>query len=84
MPNKAEIAQQKAETYKALSSFHETRFPESVVSNKGSSFFGGIYEDGTDDEPNLAEYWECKEGAISYVVPIDPAAGLKKGRCYFD
>ncbi|KAL7487549.1 hypothetical protein ACHAW6_013144 [Cyclotella cf. meneghiniana] len=79
MPNKAEIAQQKAETYMALSSFHETRFPESAVSNKGSSFFEGIYEDGTDAEPNLAEYWECKEGAISYVVPMDPAAGLKKG-----
>ena len=77
MPNKAEIAQQKAETYNALSSFHETRSP---VSNMGSSFFEGIYDYGTDDESNAAEYWECKEGALSYVVPMDPAAGLKKGR----
>eukprot|EP00804_Cyclotella_cryptica_P007249 CCRYP_017872-RB/>CCRYP_017872-RB protein AED:0.01 eAED:0.01 QI:49/1/1/1/1/1/2/538/616 len=79
MPNKGEIAQQKAETYKALSSFHETRFPESAISNKDTSFFDGMYEDGPDDESNMAEYWECKEGAISYAVPMDPAAGLKKG-----
>lgn len=57
MPNEAEIAQQKAETYKALSSFHETDA----------------------DDSTMAKFWECKEGAISYAVPIDPAAGLKKG-----
>ena len=62
IPSEKEIAQQKAETYQALSSFHETRM------------------DGDDeDNANIAEYWECKDGAISFPVPMDPAAGLKKG-----
>ncbi|KAL3774757.1 hypothetical protein ACHAWO_012082 [Cyclotella atomus] len=62
-PNEQEIAQQKSETYQALSSFHETQ---------------SDYDDEQEDAP-MARYWECKDGAISYSVPIDPAAGLKRG-----
>mmetsp|Transcript_19497 Transcript_19497/g.39994 ORF Transcript_19497/g.39994 Transcript_19497/m.39994 type:complete len:668 (-) Transcript_19497:94-2097(-) len=28
---------------------------------------------------NMANYWECSNGATLYLVPMDPAAGLKKG-----
>lgn len=73
-PSEQEIAKQKAETYQALSSFHETR---AAARNAGdTSLFGG-YDD--DQDANMAEYWECKDGAVSFPVPMDPAAGLKKG-----
>ncbi len=28
---------------------------------------------------NMANYWECSKGATIYMVPMDPAAGLKRG-----
>ena len=73
IPNDQEIAKQKSETYQALSSFHETR---AIKDPDNKSLLDDFDEE---DDPNLAEYWECKDGAIAYAVPIDPAAGLKKG-----
>ena len=73
LPNDQEIAEQKSETYQALSSFHETR---ATKDPDNQSLFDDYEEE---DDLNLAEYWECKDGAIAYAVPMDPAAGLKKG-----
>jgi hypothetical protein len=73
-PNAQEIQKQKAETYQALSAFHETR---SAANRDDSTLPFGDYDDEQDS--HMAECWECKEGAITYAVPMDPAAGLKKG-----
>ena len=75
IPNDEEIAKQKSETYQALSSFHETCMATSPEEDNSMLFDKYEY----DDDPNIAEYWECKDGAISFAVPMDPAAGLKKG-----
>ena len=82
IPSAEEVVQQKQEAYTALASFHETA--HSLTQSSSSQLLslmkgvdtGGDEEDG--DEVK-AEYWSCNNGAISYSVPMDPAAGLKKG-----
>ena len=75
IPNTQEVAKQKSETYQALSSFHETR-AANTDPDKVSPLFDEYQEDV---DSQMADYWECKNGAISYNVPMDPAGGLKKG-----
>jgi hypothetical protein len=82
MPNADELMAQKAEAYNALSSFHETSSTAMQSEQIGSLLQGldTIGLDGSSDEEMKAEYWECAKGAITYSVPIDPAAGIKVGR----
>ncbi|KAL7535833.1 hypothetical protein ACHAWF_005289, partial [Thalassiosira exigua] len=82
MPSQEEIAQQKQEAYNSLSSFHETssltRSSSAQLSSLMRDFdtIGGAREDEEEVKP---KYWECRDGAITYSVPMDPAAGLKRG-----
>lgn len=82
MPNADELMAQKAEAYNALSSFHETSSTAMQSEQIGSLLQGldTIGLDGSSEEEMKAEYWECAKGAITYSVPIDPAAGIKVGR----
>ena len=82
MPNADELMAQKAEAYNALSSFHETSSTAMQSEQIGSLLQGldTIGLDGSSDEEMKAEYWECARGALTYSVPIDPAAGIKVGR----
>lgn len=45
----------------------------SLMSNAEEQLGGGA------SNLNMANYWECSNGATLYLVPMDPAAGLKKG-----
>lgn len=82
MPTADELNTQKAEAYNALSSFHETSTSQ-AQSDQVSSLLAGLDTmglDGSSDEEVKADYWECADGAITYAVSMDPAAGIKKGR----
>eukprot|EP00984_Skeletonema_dohrnii_P006655 scaffold2366_cov122-Skeletonema_dohrnii-CCMP3373.AAC.15 len=82
MPTADEIMAQKGEAYNALSSFHETSTSQ-TQSDQVSSLLAGLDTmglDGGSDEEVKADYWECADGAITYSVSMDPAAGIKKGR----
>jgi hypothetical protein len=82
MPTAEEIMTQKAEAYNALASFHETSSSQ-TQSDQLSSLLAGLDTmglDGGSDEEIKADYWECAQGAITYTVSMDPAAGIKKGR----
>jgi len=87
IPTQNEIDQQKSEAYNALSSFHETIHKTTQSSSNNSQirdlFKGldtiGMSEEEISNEQSKAEYWECSDGAITYSVPIDRQAGLKKG-----
>jgi len=82
MPTADEIMTQKGEAYNALSSFHETSTSQ-TQSDQVSSLLAGLDTmglDGGSDEEVKADYWECADGAITYSVSMDPAAGIKKGR----
>lgn len=82
MPTADELMAQKAEAYNALSSFHETSTSQ-TQSDQMSSLLAGLDTmglDGDSDEEVKADYWECEDGAITYAVSMDPAAGIKKGR----
>lgn len=87
IPTQNEIDQQKSEAYNALSSFHETIHKTTQSPSNNSQirdlFKGldtiGMTEDELNNEKSKAEYWECSDGAITYTVPIDRQAGLKKG-----
>ena len=87
IPTQNEIDQQKSEAYNALSSFHETIHKTQSSSTNNSQirdlFKGldtiGMTDDELSNEQSKAEYWECSDGAITYSVPIDRQAGLKKG-----
>ena len=77
MPSQEEIAQQKQEAYQALSSFHET----SSLAQSNSAQIKSLLKDIDtidDDEQAKPEYWGCS-GATTYIVPMDPAAGIKRG-----
>lgn len=76
MPTAEEIMTQKAEAYNALSSFHETSASQKQT-DQLSSLLAGL-DSGSDEI--TADYWECAQGAITYTVSMDPAAGIKKGR----
>ena len=81
MPTADELMTQKAEAYNALSSFHETSSLQ-TKSDQVRSLLRGLDTmgiDGITNEEVKAEYWECAQGAITYLVPIDPAAGIKVG-----
>lgn len=86
MPSEQEIQQQKSEAYQALSSFHETvsSTADGITTGDGqsvspASLLAGLDLGLEDEDVPMAECWDCKDGAITYVVPMDPAAGLKKG-----
>jgi len=87
IPTQNEIDQQKSEAYNALSSFHETIHKTTQSSSNNSQirdlFKGldtiGMSEEEISNEQSKAEYWECSDGAITFAVPIDRQAGLKKG-----
>jgi len=82
MPTADEIMAQKGEAYNAISSFHETSTSQ-TQSDQVSSLLAGLDTmglDGGSDEEVKADYWECADGAITYSVSMDPAAGIKKGR----
>lgn len=83
IPTDEEIVQQKQEAYNALASFHETSHSFTQSSNRQlQSLMAGIDDQlGDLQSPGIdqAKYWECKDGAITYAVPMDPAAGLKRG-----
>lgn len=90
LPSQDEIAKQKSEAYNALSSFHETTASLTMTTTTTSSsqamiqsLLCGLDNDfsGDDDKQNnqRPEYWMCRNGAITYSVPMDPAAGLKRG-----
>ncbi|KAL7444215.1 hypothetical protein ACHAXH_007226 [Discostella pseudostelligera] len=84
LPTQDEIAQQKSEAYKALSSFHETTasLPRMTTTSssqkKIQSLLSGL-DDDDEKQIQRPEYWMCQNGAITYSVPMDPAAGLKRG-----
>ncbi|EJK44097.1 hypothetical protein THAOC_37395 [Thalassiosira oceanica] len=81
LPTEAELVQQKSEAYNALL-FHETK---SLTGQSSSAQIKSIIESATaslmpdDDEASKADYWECSDGALCFQVPMDPAAGLKRG-----
>ena len=87
IPTQNEIDQQTSEAYNALSSFQETILQTTQSPSNNSQirdlFKGldtmGMTEDELSNEQSKAEYWECSDGAITYTVPIDRQAGLKKG-----
>eukprot|EP00571_Detonula_confervacea_P008200 CAMPEP_0172322168 /NCGR_PEP_ID=MMETSP1058-20130122/45166_1 /TAXON_ID=83371 /ORGANISM="Detonula confervacea, Strain CCMP 353" /LENGTH=658 /DNA_ID=CAMNT_0013037829 /DNA_START=46 /DNA_END=2019 /DNA_ORIENTATION=+ len=83
MPSQEEIAQQKSEAYNALSSFHETSsLAQSSPSDQIKSLLQGLdtIGMGDDEEEQIKpDNWMCKTGAVTYTVPMDPAAGLKHG-----
>jgi hypothetical protein len=91
MPSNDEIATQKREAYAVLSSFHETSssLPDTLLSSSMSSSRMWSIFCGLEDKCNeslssslsrCAEYWLCINGATSYAVPMDPAAGIGIGR----
>jgi len=91
MPLNDEISMQKREAYAVLSLFHETSSSlsdASSLSSMSSSWMWSIFcdlEDEYDKSSSLllsrhAEYWSCINGATSYAVPMDPAAGIGIGR----
>ena len=78
MPSQEEIAQNKQSAYNALASFHETS-SSLTSSTQIKSLLAGL-DDGLGEEEQVKpEYWSCSKGAITYNVPMDPAAGLKRG-----
>jgi len=77
MPSQEEIAQNKQAAYNALASFHETS-SSLTSSTQIKSLLAGL-DDGGEEEQVKPEYWSCSNGAITYKVPMDPAAGLKRG-----
>ena len=82
MPTAEELMTLKAEAYNALASFHETSSSQ-TQSDQVSSLLAGLDTmglDGGSDEEVKADYWECAQGALTYNVSMDPAAGIKKGR----
>ncbi len=91
MPLNDKIAMQKRKAYAALSLFHKTlsSLPNassslSMLSSRMWSIFHGL-EDEYNKSLSLslsrrAEYWSCIDGAMSYAVPMDPAAGIGIGR----
>ncbi len=91
MPSNDEIATQKRKAYAVLSSFHETlsSLPNaSLLSSMSSlrmwSIFRGLEDEydksSSSSSSRRAEYWSCIDGATSYAVPMDPAAGIGIGR----
>ncbi|KAL7535729.1 hypothetical protein ACHAXR_006695 [Thalassiosira sp. AJA248-18] len=86
IPSEEEIVRQKQEAYNALSSFHETSYS---LTQSSSTQIKSLLKDldtiginnGEDDEGEQTKpvYWRCSKGAITYSVPMDPAAGLKRG-----
>lgn len=82
MPSQDEIAQGKSEAYNALSSFHETSsLAASSPSDQIKSLLAGLDTFGDEEEEQVKpDHWYCKAGAITYTVPMDPAAGLKRGQ----
>ncbi len=91
MPSNDEIATQKREVYAALSLFHETSssLPNASSLLLMSSFRMWSIFCGLEDEYNKsllslllrrADYWSCIDGASSFAVPMDPAAGIGIGR----
>jgi hypothetical protein len=91
MPLNDKIATQKHKAYAALSSFHKTSssLPNATLSSSMSSsrmwpIFCGLKDEYNKSSSSLssrrAEYWSCIDGATSYAVPMDPAAGIGIGR----
>ncbi len=91
MPSNDKIATQKHEVYAALALFQETSLslPDalsllSMLSSRMSSIFCGLKDEYDDlslsSLSRRAEYWLCINGATSYAVPMDPAAGIGIGR----
>ncbi len=91
IPSNGKIAMQKHEVYAALSSFHKTSssLPNASSLSLMSSSGMWLIFCGLKDEYNKslllslsrrAEYWSCIDGATSYAVPMDPAAGIGIGR----
>ncbi|KAL3777161.1 hypothetical protein ACHAW5_000148, partial [Stephanodiscus triporus] len=84
MPSADEIATQKREAYDALSSFHETSSSLPSASSSSSSRMRSLIRGLLDDDDlgsstRRAECWSCIDGATSYAVPMDPAAGIGAG-----
>mmetsp|Transcript_8440 Transcript_8440/g.18243 ORF Transcript_8440/g.18243 Transcript_8440/m.18243 type:complete len:657 (-) Transcript_8440:26-1996(-) len=48
---------------------------DNLNNEQGGTDRGG----GEVKEGGKAQYWSCEKGAIAYSVPMDPAAGLKRG-----
>jgi hypothetical protein len=91
MPLNDEIPTQKREAYAALSLFHETSssLPNAsssslMLSSQMWSIFRGLKDEYDESSLSLSlrhmEYWSCINGATSYAVPMDPAAGIGIGR----
>jgi hypothetical protein len=91
MPSNDDIATQKRKAYAALLLFHETlpSLPNaSLLLSMSSSWMWLIFcglEDKYDKLSSLsssrrAEYWSCINGATSYTVLMDLAAGIGIGR----
>jgi len=90
LPSQEEIVQQKSEAYRALSSFHETSSSTASSSSSSSknsqveSLMSGLETIGMSpaelaEEESKPLYWKCANGALTFRVPMDPAAGLKHG-----
>ena len=56
-----------------------THVVKSLLRDLDTTSAGMLDGDGLVEEANKAEYWKCDEGAVTYGVPMDPAAGMKKG-----
>ncbi len=91
MPLNNEIATQKRKAYAVLLSFHETSLslPNALLLLLMSTSRMWLIFCGLEDEYNRsslsslsrrAEYWSCIDGAMSYAVLMDPAAGIGIGR----
>jgi hypothetical protein len=91
MPSNDEIATQKRKAYAVLSLFHEmsSSLPNASSSSLMPSSWMWSILCGLEDKYNeslsssssrRAEYWSCINGAMSYAVLMDPAAGISIGR----
>lgn len=81
MPSQDEIAQQKSAAFNALSSFHETSsLTAATSSDQIKSLLEGLDIGMEGEEQIKPDHWMCEQGAIAYAVPMDPAAGLKRGK----